>query len=113
MSVRVECDVEGLTGDWVEIQDAGWGRRDTVHLASLPDDDSLYRFLLEREKLIACHVTLVTGQVISEPSEMTEDAMLDADEATIAWLGRAAWLTIAKRRALGNVSARLSLPANG
>ena len=48
MTVRIECDVEGLTGNWVEIQDqVGAGRNNGV--AALPDDDSLYLFLRERE----------------------------------------------------------------
>lgn len=113
MTVRIECDLDGLTANWVEIQDVGWSRRETVALASLPDDDALFKFLLEKGRLVACHLELTTGATIDEPAGLTEEAMLDADEALIAWLTRAGWLAIARRRALGNVSARLSSPANG
>ena len=108
MTVRIECDLEGLTANWVEIQDAGWCRAETMALAALPDDDSLYLFLRDKGKLLGCHLELTNGQVIESSAGMTEGAMLYADEAMIAWLGRCAWLAIAKRRALGNVSARLS-----
>ena len=111
MPVRIECDLDGLTANWVEIQDQGWSRRETAELLALPDDDALYRFLRDRGKLTACHLELVTGKAIDTPEGITEEAMLDADEALIAWLTRTGWLAIARRRALGNASARLSSPA--
>jgi hypothetical protein len=112
MAARIECDLEGLTANWVEIQDAGWARQDTIDMLALPDDDALYAFLRDRKKLIACHLELVNGQVIDTPEGLTEEAMMQADEALIAWLARSGWYAIGKRRALGNASARLSSLAN-
>jgi hypothetical protein len=108
MTTRIECDLDGLAANWVEIQDEGWSRRETMKLLALPDDDALYTFLRDTGKLIACHLELTTGQAIDTPAGITEDAMLDADEALIAWLTRTGWVAIARRRALGNASARLS-----
>jgi hypothetical protein len=53
------------------------------------------------------------GAAITDPAQLTDAGMVDVDVLLIGWLGRSMPLAVAKRRALGNASARLSLPNSG
>lgn len=107
MPVRIECDLDGLTGNWCDVADA-WSLREVHQLAAV-QDEAFYDLL--RHKVVACHIELPTG-AIDDPQGINEDALMDADIALVGWLGRVLPLAVARRRVLGNASARLSSPAN-
>lgn len=109
MPVRVECDLPGLEGTWCDVADA-WTLREVGELATV-QDEAFYALI--RRKVVACNIQLTTGEAITDPSAINDDALLDADIAVMGWLGRVLPLAVAKRRVLGNAHARLSSDANG
>lgn len=104
MPVRVECTAEGFERCWVEVTER-WTQRETVEMMAVADD-AFYAML--SRKLIACHIETTTGS-IDRPEDITADNLLDADVEVIGWLGVVMPLAVARRRTLGNASARLSL----
>jgi len=74
-------------------------------------NDDFYSFL--RSKVVACHIQTIDGGVITDPAQISDAGLTDVDVLLIGWLGRSMPLAVAKRRALGNASARLSLPNTG
>ena len=108
MAIRIECDLDGLTSNWCDVAD-GWTRREVQELVDV-QDETFYDLL--RRKVTACHIELSNGVTITDPQHITDDALLDADIALLGWLGRTLPLAVARRRVLGNASARLSSPVN-
>ncbi len=108
MPVHIECDIEGLTDNWIEISDR-WTQRESVAMMEVAND-AFYALL--RAKTIAVNID-AGGTLIATPDQLTGDNLLDADVALIGWLGMVLPLAVARRRTLGNASARLSLSANG
>ncbi len=108
MSVRIECDAEGLTGNWIEISDR-WTQREAVAMMEVANDEF---YALLRAKTVAVHID-AGGTAITSPEQLDADHLLDADVAVLGWLGSVLPIAVARRRTLGNASARLSFSANG
>ena len=106
--MRIECTAPGLERNWVDVADL-WTRRDTTEMYAA-QGEAFYELL--RRRLVACHVELTTGQAIDTPAGITTDAIQDADEAVLGWLGVVLPIALAKRRALGEASARVSSAGN-
>lgn len=106
--MRIECSAPGFEANWVDVADA-WTRRDTTEMYAA-QGEAFYELL--RRRLVACHIELTTGQAIDAPAGITTDAIQDADEALLGWLGVVLPIALAKRRALGEASARVSSSAN-
>lgn len=110
--LRITCDLDGLEGCWMNIEQQ-WSGRELAGLLEATEtvaDDGLYAIL--RRKVAACHIDLTDGTAIDDPAAITAERMLDADIALNGWLHQGLYLAIAQRRVLGNASARTSLPAN-
>ncbi len=106
--VRIECDLPGLEGNWIEISDK-WTQREAVAMMDAADA-SFYSLL--QSKCVAVHI-MAGDTLISAPDQLDAEHLLDADVAIIGWLGTVMPIAVARRRTLGNASARLSLSANG
>ena len=109
MSIRIECSAPGFTDNWVEMPDV-WTRRDTVEM-NAAQGEAFWELL--RRRMLGCHLVMATGTVLDTPAAVTVDAIQDADELLLAWLGNTMPIALARRRALGEASARVSLGANG
>jgi len=107
-ATRIDCDFPGLDGNWIEISDR-WTQREAVAMTEAADE-SFYALL--RAKTVAVHI--VAGDtVIASPEQLDAEHLLDADVAVLGWLGSVLPIAVARRRTLGNASARLSFSANG
>ena len=104
MSVRIECSAPGFEQNWVEMPDV-WTRRDTVEMQTA-QGEAFWQLL--RRRMVACHLVMATGDVLDKPEAVTTDAIQDADELLLAWLGNTMPIALARRRALGEASARVS-----
>ena len=107
--MRVECDQAGFEQNWLEIDEA-WTRREVLALGEA-DEEELLAIL--RRKVTACNIERVGGEPVTDPAQLDEDTLLDADEVVWGWLARALYLVIGRRRSLGNLSARLLSAQNG
>jgi hypothetical protein len=107
--IRVYCDDPDYADTWIDI--AGrWTLAEQRRMVEVADDD-FWSFL--RAKTIACHIETGDGATITDPDQISGAGLADVDVLVIGWLGSVLPLAIAKRKALGNASARLSLPRNG
>jgi hypothetical protein len=107
MPIRIECAAPGFERNWVEMPDV-WTRRDTVEM-NAAQGEAFWELL--RRRMVACHLEMATGDVIDTPAGVTVDAIQDADELLLAWLGNTMPIALARRRALGEASARVSSSA--
>lgn len=108
MAIRIECSAPGFEANWVEMPDV-WTRRDTVEMNTAQGEAF---WVLLRRRCTGCHLVMTTGDVIDTPAGITVDAIQDADELLLAWLGNTMPIALARRRALGEASARVSSPVN-
>ena len=107
--IRIYCDDAEYGETWIDLSPR-WSQGDMAKMLEVQGDD-FYAFL--RGKCVACHIQTIDGGVITDPAEITDAGLNDVDVLLIGWLGRSMPLAVAKRRALGNASARLSLPNTG
>ena len=107
--IRIYCDDAEYGETWIDLSPR-WSQGDMAKMLAVQGDD-FYTFL--RGKCVACHIQTIDGDVITDPAQITDAGLTDVDVLLIGWLGRSMPLAVAKRRALGNASARLSLPNNG
>ena len=107
--IRIYCDDPDYSQTWIDI-DGRWTLADQRRMVEVADDD-FWAFL--RTKTVACHIETGDGEAITDPAGLSGEGLADVDVLLIAWLGAVMPTAIAKRRALGNASARLSLPTNG
>ena len=107
--IRIYCDDPDYSDTWLDLQ-ARWTQGDMQKMLDVVGDD-FYTFL--RGKTVACHIQTIDGEAITDPAQISEAGLADVDVLLIGWLGRTMPLAVAKRRALGNASARLSLPNSG
>ena len=105
MAERIECMAEGFESNWVELDMDKWTARDSKKLDAA-DLDGYVELL--RRKVLACHIELETGTILTKPDDFDEDTILDADELLVGWLAGVFYSAIGRRRILGNLSARLS-----
>ena len=107
--IRIYCDDPDYAETWIDIAPR-WTQADIERMYAVKDDE-FYAFL--RSKTVAMHIQTNGGDVLTDPAQLTDEGTADVDVLLIAWLGAAMPRAVAKRRALGNASARLSLPVNG
>jgi hypothetical protein len=107
--IRIYCDDPEYGETWIDLSPR-WTQGDMQKMLEVQGDE-FYAFL--RSKCIACHIQTADGAAITDPAQLTDAGMVDVDVLLIGWLGRSMPLAVAKRRALGNASARLSLPNSG
>ena len=107
-AIRIYCDDPDYPVTWVDVSDR-WTLADQRRMMDVEGDD-FYTFL--RGRVTACHIETVEGDPITDPAQISEAGLGACDVLIIGWLGSVLPLAVAKRRALGNASARLSLPSN-
>ncbi len=107
--IRIYCDDAEYGETWIDLSPR-WTQGDMQRMLDVTGDD-FYAFL--RTKCLACHIQTADGGVITDPAQISDAGLTDVDVLLIGWLGRSMPLAVAKRRALGNASARLSLPNTG
>ena len=107
--IRIYCDDPEYSEAWIDI-DGRWTLGDQRRMLEVEGDD-FWAFL--RKKAVACHIPTMDGGAVDDPAGLSGAGLADVDVLLIAWLGAVMPTAIAKRRALGNASARLSLPTNG
>ena len=107
--IRIYCDDAEYGETWIDLSPR-WTQGEMQKMLDVSGDD-FYAFL--RGKCIACHIQTADGGAVTDPAQISEDGLTDVDVLLIGWLGRSMPLAVAKRRALGNASARLSLPNTG
>ena len=107
--IRIYCDDPEYSETWIDFSPR-WTQGDVTKMLAAQNDD-FYSFL--RSKVVACHIQTVDGGAITDPAQISDEGLVDVDVLLFGWLGAAMPRAIAKRRALGNASARLSLPNNG
>lgn len=108
-SVRIYCDDPDYTETWIDIA-ARWTQGEMQRMLDVQGDE-FYSFL--RSKTVACHIQTADGGAVTDPAQLNDTGLADVDVLLIGWLGRTMPLAVARRRILGNASARLSLPNNG
>jgi len=107
--IRIYCDDAEYGETWIDLSPR-WTQGDMQKMLDVTGAD-FYAFL--RSKCVACHIQTADGGAITDPAQISDAGLTDVDVLLIGWLGRSMPLAVAKRRALGNASARLSLPNNG
>ena len=107
--IRIYCDAPEYADTWIDILPR-WSLADQERMLDVQGDE-FFAFL--RDKTAACHIETLSGAAITDPAQLTDSGLADVDVLLIGWLGSVLPLAVSKRRALGNVSARLSLPTNG
>lgn len=106
--MRIECKEPGFEANWVEVSER-WTRRETIELYKVGGEDY---FALLRQKVTACNIIPIAGDPITDPQSITPDNLMDCDEVVHGFLGGSLQAAIAERRAIGNLSARLSSGTN-
>ena len=104
---RVSCSVDGFDDNWIEYDLAGWTLRNTVELDGAGSADPDKMFEAPQRFGVACYIT-AGDEVIEDCAALELDNLLDADELLVGWLTGSIYTAIGARRALGNVSARIS-----
>lgn len=102
--MRVTCSIEGLEQNWVEFTDR-WTRAEQRELTDANDETW---FALFRRKATACNLALEDGTVITNPAQVTPDAVEGMDLRLVGFLGASMTWVCAELRVLGNASRRLS-----
>jgi len=107
--IRIYCDDAEYGETWIDLSPR-WTQGDMQKMLQVQGDE-FYAFL--RSKTVACHIQTADGGAITDPAQISDEGMVDVDVMLVGWLGATMPRAIAKRRALGNASARLSLPNSG
>ena len=107
--IRIYCDDAEYGETWIDLSPR-WTQGDMQKMLDVTGDD-FYAFL--RSKCVACHIQTADGGAITDPAQISDDGLSDVDVLVIGWLGATMPRAIAKRRVLGNASARASSPAKG
>ena len=107
--IRIYCDDPEFSESWIDIAPR-WTQREIERMYAVTGDDF---YALLRSKTVAMSIQTNTGDVLTDPKQISDEGLADVDALIMGWLGAAMPRAIAKRRALGNASARLSLPVNG
>ena len=107
--IRIYCDDPEYTETWIDIAPR-WTQGEMQKMLDVQGDE-FYAFL--RSKTVACHIQTADGGTVTDPAQISDAGLADVDVLLIGWLGRTMPLAVARRRILGNASARLSLPNTG
>jgi len=107
--IRIYCDDPEYSETWIDIAPR-WTQSEIERMYAA-NGDEFYAFL--RSKVVAMSIQTNTGTVLTDPAAISDTGLADVDVLLFGWLGAAMPRAVAKRRALGNASARLSLPVNG
>lgn len=106
MPIRVECTTEGLEDCWLEVKDA-WSRRELREYAKELKGSPF--IALWRQKVTACHLLTVEGEVIADPQQVHE-RLDDLDVRLLGFVSQAPLAVTEHLLVLGEVNKRLSLP---
>ncbi len=107
--VRIYCDDTEYPDTWVDVA-ARWTQGEMETMLAVQGDE-FFAFL--RSKVVACRIDTADGNAITDPAQLSAAGLKGVDVLLVGWLGAVLPLAVAKRRALGNASARLSSPNNG
>jgi hypothetical protein len=106
---RIYCDEPEYADTWIELQDR-WTVSEMERMIGSQGEE-FYAFL--RAKTTAMHIQTNDGGALTDPAAFSDAGLAEVDVLLLGWLGRVMPMAVARRRALGNASARLSLPNNG
>lgn len=107
MQVRIECAADGLTSNWVELDDV-WSRQELAayRAASVKLDDDIMFGILER-KIVRLHMIATDGTVLETAAEMIA-RLDDVDVRLVRWLAVGINQALLELVRLGEMSVRLS-----
>lgn len=109
--IRIYCDYQEFTDAWIDIQAKVTQVAIDAAEAAAKEAKMNDKWWLVRHLATACYIPTDTG-AITNPQDITIERLNAADVLVIGWLEDAVPLAIAKRRALGKASARLSSPGS-
>lgn len=107
MAIRMECTAPGFEETWVEVSDR-WTRREFKAMVDAGGAEWLEMF---HDKVTACHIQ-ASGEAITDPAAVTEDALDDVDMQVLGFLGTVLLEAVAHLRSLGFMSGRVSSDSN-
>lgn len=106
MPLRYTCDEPGLEENWLDI-DGIWSYREKAEFMATGTDEAVIEWA--RRKIEACHIVLMTGEIMTDPARLAfDDGLLDADLRVGAFIARALVEAVGSLGNLGNANARLS-----
>ncbi len=103
MALRYYCDIPGLEDNWVEVSEV-WTLREVRAMLAATGDE--YYDLLHG-KIEACHIERLGGEAITDPADITDEALEDVDLRLVDFLGGALPRAVEHLRSLGPTSGRL------
>ena len=110
MPMQFKCDVPGFEENWIEVSDK-WKRSETeVVERARAYGDFLPIFY---QKVTACHLLVEEELTLNDPKEVTAETIERMDEVLASFVGSVLVHAAARRRALGNMSARISSDTSG
>lgn len=102
--MRLYCDIEGLRDNWVDVADA-WTRNE---LRAMLDAEGAEFLDILHAKLEACHIEAGELGVITDPNDITEEAINENIDLRVGrFLGSAMVTACGVLSSLGNASARV------
>lgn len=106
--IKFYCDIEGLKDNWIGVSEK-WTQRESKEAdAAMGEGWTAYLSFLSR-KVEACNL-ITSDTTIETFADVTETVLDDMDLRLVGFVGGILQQTVARLRALGNVSARVSLP---
>ncbi len=103
--MRVECSIEGLTDNFIDVAD-DWTRGEYRQLSNVTDlEEYLVWF---RRKVTGVKLTTATGEYITDPQAVTMDTLDTMSLQLTGFVERALYQACNHLRALGNASGRAS-----
>lgn len=105
--IKFTCDIDGLRDNWIGMSES-WTQRESKEAeASMSAGWTEYLAFLSN-KIEACNLITSNG-TIEDFANVTEGSLDDMDLRLVGFIGGMLQQTIARLRALGNVSARVLL----
>jgi hypothetical protein len=109
--IKFYCDIEGFKDNWIGISERWTQKEAKAADAAMSDGWEAYLNFLSG-KVDGCNIVTETGAITSF-AEVTESTLDEMDLRLVGFIGGILQQAIARLRALGNVSARVSSPTNG
>ena len=106
MLIRIECTIDGLTGNWVDLSDV-WSRAEMRewYAGALAGADGVTLPILQR-KLTGVHVRLVDGTLVEDAATLIE-CLDELDVRLVRWLSSGVMTALQEMMALGEARRRL------
>lgn len=108
MAIRIECTIDGLDDNWLQLSDT-WSRREmrAWYTAVLQADESTWLPILQ-SKLLGVHMRLIDGTPIADADALIEQ--LDNMDVRLArWLPHSVLGALVEMLALSESSRRILL----